>query len=121
MNAESVQYNNPGRCPGLVYFTPLAIIGDSFMVIFRTALDALDFVLALERETGDARIIIRAGIHVGSARIFDDDIFGNMVNYTKRVEGVQVDAASRLAMLQKGKSQTRKQRGTLGRVSIFAS
>lgn len=61
-------------------------IGDSFMVVFRTALDALDFVLALEKKTGDERIVIRAGIHVGSARIVENDIQGNMVNYTKRVE-----------------------------------
>jgi len=62
-------------------------IGDSFMVIFRTALDAVDFLLALASDTGDERLRIRAGIHVGSARIIGDDIFGNMVNYTKRVEG----------------------------------
>ena len=62
-------------------------IGDSFMVIFRTPLDALDFVLELEKETGDPQIRIRAGIHVGQARIIDDDMFGIMVNYTKRVEG----------------------------------
>jgi class 3 adenylate cyclase len=69
----------------------IKIIGDSFMVIFRSALDALDFVLALETKTGDDRILIRAGIHVGSARIVGDDIFGNMVNYTKRVESVQTE------------------------------
>lgn len=64
----------------------IKIIGDSFMVVFRDVLDALDFTLALKEETGDDRIKIRAGIHVGPAGIIDDDIFGIMVNYTKRVE-----------------------------------
>jgi class 3 adenylate cyclase len=64
----------------------IKIIGDSFMVIFRTVLDALDFARALYADTGDTRIKIRVGIHVGSARIIEDDIYGNMVNYTKRVE-----------------------------------
>lgn len=62
------------------------IIGDSFMVVFRTAVEALDFVLAFHSETGDDSIKIRAGIHVGPARIINDDIYGMMVNYTKRVE-----------------------------------
>jgi class 3 adenylate cyclase len=30
--------------------------------------------------------MIRAGIHVGPVRIIDNDIFGMMVNYTKRIE-----------------------------------
>ncbi len=64
----------------------IKIIGDSFMVIFRTVLDALDFGVALYADTGDPRIRIRVGIHVGSARIIEDDIYGNMVDYTKRVE-----------------------------------
>jgi class 3 adenylate cyclase len=64
----------------------IKIIGDSFMVVFRDVLDALDFALALQVNTGDDRIRIRAGIHLGSARIIGDDMFGIMVNFTKRVE-----------------------------------
>ncbi len=64
----------------------IKIIGDSFMVAFRTAVDALDFVLAFHEDTGDYRIRIRAGIHVGPVRFIDNDMFGMMVNYTKRVE-----------------------------------
>jgi len=81
----------------------IKIIGDSFMVIFRTAVDALDFALSLNQETGDPNIKIRAGIHVGSARIIGDDIFGNMVNYTKRVESTENPAGitlSEVAMAQ---------------------
>jgi class 3 adenylate cyclase len=75
----------------------IKIIADSFMVVFRTAVDALDFVLGLHSDTGDDRIKIRAGIHVGSARILGDDIFGNMVNYTKRVESTDNPAGVRLS------------------------
>lgn len=64
----------------------IKIIGDSFMVAFRTAVDALDFALAFHNDTGDTRVKIRAGIHVGPVRIIDNDMYGMMVNYTKRVE-----------------------------------
>ena len=65
----------------------IKIIGDSFMVAFRTAVDALDFALAFHNDTGDQRVRIRAGIHVGPVRIIEDDMYGMMVNYTKRVKG----------------------------------
>jgi class 3 adenylate cyclase len=64
----------------------IKIIGDSFMVVFRSVVDALDFALDFHSATGDERISIRAGIHVGPARIIEDDMYGMMVNYTKRVE-----------------------------------
>lgn len=67
----------------------IKIIGDSFMVVFHSASDALDFALDLYEDTGDYRIKIRAGIHVGSAAIVDDDMFGIMVNYTKRIESTE--------------------------------
>lgn len=75
----------------------IKIIGDSFMVAFRDVLGALDFALALQANTGDDRIKIRAGIHLGSARIIDDDMFGIMVNYTKRVESTENQHGIRLS------------------------
>lgn len=56
------------------------------LVAFYSASDALDFTLDLYEDTGDEQIKIRAGIHVGSVTIVEDDMFGIMVNYTKRVE-----------------------------------
>jgi class 3 adenylate cyclase len=79
----------------------IKMIGDSFMVVFRTALEALDFALAIEKDPGDERIKIRAGIHVGSARLIDDDMFGTMVNYTKRIESVQEDGGITLSEIAK--------------------
>jgi class 3 adenylate cyclase len=61
--------------------------GDSFMVIFRTAVDALNFILALYEKTGDERVKIRAATHVASVRVEEKDIKGRMINYTKRVLG----------------------------------
>lgn len=60
--------------------------GDSFYVVFRTAIDALDFAEALHNDTGYELVQIRAGIHVGAVRITDDgDVHGSAVNYTNRV------------------------------------
>lgn len=52
------------------------VIGDSYMVAFRSVVAAFDFVIAFQEDTGDERIRIRAGLHVGSARVVDDDILG---------------------------------------------
>lgn len=60
-------------------------IGDAFFVTFRTAVQAFDFALTLSRDTGDKRIKIRAGIHVGPIIIEENDAFGSTVNYTDRV------------------------------------
>jgi class 3 adenylate cyclase len=64
----------------------IKIIGDAFMIAFRTAVEALDFALAFNSATGDDQIMIRVGIHVGPVRVIGNDVFGMMVNYTKRVE-----------------------------------
>jgi class 3 adenylate cyclase len=61
-------------------------IGDSFYAVFRTAVSALKFAIELHGDTGDERVIIRAGIHVGAVRINKEgDVFGSSVNFTKRV------------------------------------
>jgi class 3 adenylate cyclase len=67
----------------------IKMIGDSFMVAFRSALDALDFALAFHADTGHECVRIRVGIHVGPVRVFENDLFGMMVNYTKRVESIE--------------------------------
>lgn len=60
-------------------------IGDSLMVAFRTAVDAVDFALEFARQTGHERVAVRAGIHVGQIHIKEGDAFGSMVNYAARV------------------------------------
>jgi class 3 adenylate cyclase len=60
-------------------------IGDSLMVAFRTAIDALNFQLDFRADTGHEQIKIRAGIHVGLIHVEDEDAFGSMVNFAARV------------------------------------
>ncbi len=62
-------------------------IGDALMVAFRTAVEGLDFALALAADPGHERLRIRAGINVGQVRIQEGDAFGVMVSYTARVAG----------------------------------
>jgi class 3 adenylate cyclase len=62
-------------------------IGDSFMVAFRTAVQALNFALEFHRSTGHEKIQIRAGIHVGPVQVEEEDAFGGMVNFAARVVG----------------------------------
>jgi class 3 adenylate cyclase len=78
----------------------IKVIGDSFMVAFRTAYEALRFTMDFYCDTGDPQIGIRAGIHLGQVRIIDNDLYGRMVNFTSRVEhsiegsGIAVSASA---------------------------
>ena len=60
-------------------------IGDSLMIAFRTAVKALDFAISFFGRTGNERIKVRIGIHVGAVHIDEEDAFGTMVNYASRV------------------------------------
>jgi class 3 adenylate cyclase len=68
----------------------IKLIGDSYMAAFRTPALALQFALAFRQNTGDPRIGIRVGIHVGSVRIWEGDIYGLMVNYASRLCHIKV-------------------------------
>jgi class 3 adenylate cyclase len=63
----------------------IKFIGDSFMVAFKSPLNALRFATAFHKDTGDELIKIRACIHAGLARVIDDDIYGRMINYAARL------------------------------------
>src|SRR5260370_40407906 len=54
----------------------IKLIGDAYMVVFKSADPASQFALASQANTGDSRIAIRVGIHVGQVRIRDNDIYG---------------------------------------------
>ena len=66
-------------------------IGDSLMVAFHSAEQALDFSLALSTNPG-VEISIRAGIHLGPMQVEGDDVFGGTVNFAARVVGAIKDA-----------------------------
>ena len=91
----------------------IKLIGDAYMVAFKTADAALLFATQFQQHTGDPRIGIRAGIHVGQVRIKDNDIYGLMVNYASRLqhalplEGIYLsDFAKREIESERGTAQT---------------
>ena len=59
--------------------------GDGFLCAFRSAVQALDFALALLKQPGDSRISIRIGIHVGIISAHKDDASGLTLSIARRV------------------------------------
>jgi small GTP-binding protein len=66
-------------------------IGDSVMAAFHSAAAALDFALALHRQTGHDSVRIRAGIHIGPVEVDAGDAFGQQVSMAARVEAKAED------------------------------
>jgi class 3 adenylate cyclase len=62
-------------------------IGDSVMVAFRAVDSALDFCMEIMRDTGNQKIRIRAGVHIGVMEVEENDVFGGTVNFAARVVG----------------------------------
>lgn len=73
-------------------------IGDAFLVVFRSAMDAVDCALAAQRAFGDynqakaedARIMVRIGIHLGDVILTRNDVYGDGVNVAARIEPLAV-------------------------------
>lgn len=62
-------------------------IGDSFMAAFKSVSTALDYAISLYTDTGHQLLKIRAGIHIGSMQVEEEDVFGGTVNFAARVVG----------------------------------
>jgi len=62
-------------------------LSDGFMAAFKSADAALNYALALEKDTGHPQIKIRAGIHIGPMQVEEGDVFGDTVNFAARVIG----------------------------------
>jgi len=62
-------------------------LGDGFMAAFRSAGAALNYAMALQKDTGHPQIRVRAGIHVGPLQVEEGDVFGGTVNFAARVVG----------------------------------
>jgi len=69
-------------------------IGDAFFVVFRSAADAVDCAISIQRsfmefnankEDAD-KIMIRVGIHLGEVMVTANDVFGDGVNIAARIE-----------------------------------
>ncbi len=57
------------------------------MAAFKSADAALDYAMALQKNTGHPEIQIRAGIHIGPTHVEEGDVFGGTVNFAARVIG----------------------------------
>jgi class 3 adenylate cyclase len=71
-------------------------IGDAFMMVFDSPTDAVLSGMAVQvalaeynhGRTGNDRIDVRIAINVGEVTLSDDDIFGDPVNITARIEAI---------------------------------
>lgn len=69
-------------------------IGDAFFVVFRSAADAVDCAISIQRSFMESnankedadKIMIRVGIHLGEVMITANDVFGDGVNIAARIE-----------------------------------
>jgi class 3 adenylate cyclase len=66
-------------------------LGDGFLVVFHTAVEALDFSLDIYSDPGDGRIKVRVGTHVGAVNINENDISSIAVAFAERVKSVAHD------------------------------
>jgi class 3 adenylate cyclase len=69
-------------------------IGDAFFVVFRSAADAVDCAISIQRSLMEFnankedpdKILIRVGIHMGEVMVTANDVFGDGVNIAARIE-----------------------------------
>ena len=93
--AKLLEHNNIVRaaivkCRG----REIKTIGDAFLVVFRSANDAVDCAVSIQRalkefnankEVGD-KIVIRIGVHLGEVMVTTNDVYGEGVNIAARIE-----------------------------------
>lgn len=62
-------------------------LGDGLMVVFASAVDAVDAAIAIQRAVArdEQRLLVRVGVHVGEPMRADGDYFGTAVNLAKRL------------------------------------
>ena len=71
-------------------------IGDAFLVLFDSAVQAVECAVALQRALHAhnrapepaGRVLVRAGAHVGDVLVTDGDVLGDSVNLAARLESV---------------------------------
>lgn len=69
-------------------------IGDAFLIVFSSVMSAVDCAISIQETLTDynenriesEKILIRIGVHLGDVLITDDDIYGDGVNVTARIE-----------------------------------
>jgi tetratricopeptide (TPR) repeat protein/TolB-like protein len=61
-------------------------MGDGLLMMFRSAVEAVRFAMALQNLLKDDDLNVRAGIHIGDVVFRDGDVFGSAVNIAARIE-----------------------------------
>jgi class 3 adenylate cyclase/tetratricopeptide (TPR) repeat protein/TolB-like protein len=61
-------------------------MGDGLLMMFRSAVEAVRFAIALQNRLKDDELNVRAGIHIGDVVFRDGDVFGSAVNIAARIE-----------------------------------
>lgn len=93
--AKLLEHNNIVRAAIVKYRgREIKTIGDAFLVVFRSANDAVDCAVSIQRalkefnankEVGD-KIVIRIGVHLGEVMVTSNDVYGDGVNICARIE-----------------------------------
>ncbi len=72
----------------------LQYFGDGTMIIFNSAIEAVDCAIQIQMELiKEPKIPLRIGIHTGDIVYDDEGIYGDGVNVASRVEGLSVSGA----------------------------
>jgi len=61
-------------------------IGDGLLMMFNSAIDAVQFAISAQQLLKDEDLTLRAGIHMGDVIFKDGDVFGSAVNTAARIE-----------------------------------
>src|SRR5262245_26490246 len=80
-------------------------VGDGFLIEFASAVQAVSCAKAIQEANGQARLLLRIGIHVGDVVVQGDDLMGDGVNVAARIEGI-VDAGG-IAISRQVRDQVR--------------
>ena len=62
-------------------------LGDGFLIVFRTVIDAFDFALELREGPGHPDINVHCGLAVGPVTVTPENVYGETVNLAARLEG----------------------------------
>jgi len=90
-----LEHNNIVRAAVVKYRgREIKTIGDAFFVVFRSAADAVDCAISIQRSLMESnankeepdKILIRIGIHLGEVMVTANDVFGDGVNVAARIE-----------------------------------
>jgi TolB-like protein len=72
----------------------LQYFGDGTMIIFNSAIEAVDCAIQIQMELiKEPRIPLRIGIHTGDIVYDDEGVYGDGVNVASRIEGLSVSGA----------------------------